>query len=143
VALYIGDAIDDLKKATHYMPSHLGTWHALAWAQLVNNDIAGARESFESCLDVDRTFAETHGGLAVIDIIQGHPETAKEKIKLALRLDKGSFSANFAQSLILQKPDPEQSRKIIENIMLTKFSNGNSLKNTLSKQLRKHKNIKH
>ncbi|VAW67892.1 hypothetical protein MNBD_GAMMA08-1908 [hydrothermal vent metagenome] len=134
-----GNAIEDLKKATHFMPSHLGTWHALAWAQLVSDDVAGARESLENCLDIDRTFAETYGGLAIIDIIQGYSEAAKEKIKLALRLDRHCFSANFAQSLILENSAPDQSRKIIENMLQTQFSNGNSLKGLLGKQLRKYK----
>ena len=141
--LDIGSAIPDLKKATHYLTTHLGTWHALAWAQLVSDDISGAKETLESCLEIDRTFGETHGGLAIIDIIQGHQESAKEKIKRALRLDKTSFSANFAQSLLLQNSEPEQAKKIIENIMSTQLPDGSSLKSTLNKQLRKHTNIKH
>ena len=136
-------AIDDLKKATQFMPEHLGTWHALAWAQIVTNDIEGAAHTFESCLDIDRNFGETHGGLAVIDILQGNKESAKEKIKRALKLDKMSFSANFAQSLILQDSHPDQAIKIIDNIMSTKLAGDITLKETLNKHLRKHSVTKH
>jgi predicted Zn-dependent protease len=118
------------------MPSHLGTWHALSWAQLVSDDVAGARKSMESAMEIDHNFGETHGGLAVIDIIENNKESAKERIKRALRLDKNSFAARFAQSLLLQESDPEKAQAIIKNIMSFQLSEGKTLQDTLAHIIR-------
>lgn len=130
-------AISDLKKAVQYMPGHIGTWHALAWAQITSNDIDGAKNSFEAAMNIDRNFGETHGGLAVIDVLQKNHESAKERIRRALKLDSNSFSARFAQSLLLQESDPEKAQHIIKNIMAFQLAEGKTLQDTLSKALRK------
>jgi Tfp pilus assembly protein PilF len=129
-------AIDDLKKAVTYMPSHLGTWHTLAWAQLCSNDIQGARETLEKAMDIDRNFGETHGGLAVIDIMENNRESAKERIKRATRLDSVSFSARFAQSLLIQDSDPKQAQSIIQDIMSYQFGGGKTLQDILTKAIK-------
>jgi tetratricopeptide (TPR) repeat protein len=133
-------AISDLKKAVQYMPGHIGTWHALAWAQISSNDLEGAKRSFESAMEIDRSFGETHGGLAVIDILQKNFESARERIKRATKLDRGSFSAAFAQSLLLQESDPEKAQQIIKNILAHPIAEGKTLQDTLTKALRKQAN---
>jgi Flp pilus assembly protein TadD len=131
----LDNAIDDLQKAVRYMPEHLGTWHALAWAQIVTDRISDARQTLLACMDIDRNFGETHGGLAVIDILENHRESAKEHIKRALRLDKNSFSARFAESLLVQDSDPEQARQIIQEILSYQLSGGQTLQDRLKKSM--------
>lgn len=98
-----------LERALNYMPDHLGTWNALAWAHLMRNDLSGAEQAIATALDKDRTFAENHGMLAIIQLLKGHREPAATSIKRALRLDGRCFSAHFAQTLLLN-PETDQAK---------------------------------
>ena len=118
----IDKAIDDLGKAVKYMPNHIGTWHALAWCQLITDDIQSAKKSLLASLDIDRNFGETHGGLAVIDVLEGNLDEARIKSKKALRLDPLSFSGRFAQSLLLDRSgNTDDAKKIIHQILSSKI----------------------
>ena len=90
-----------IDRAAVRMPNHLGTWHALAWCQLIEGDLAGARKSFDTALAVDRTFGETHGGIALVHALRGERMEAEMAIKRALRLDPRSRSARYAHSVLL------------------------------------------
>ncbi|HSW18711.1 MAG TPA: tetratricopeptide repeat protein, partial [Ramlibacter sp.] len=81
-------------------PSHIGTWHGLGWTQLLLQDLDGARASFETALELDRNFAENHGGLAVILALQKQAQAAREHIELAQRLDRANLSSRYAQALL-------------------------------------------
>lgn len=119
-------AIDDLNKAVKYMPNHIGTWHGLAWCQLIKDDIAGAKNSLLMSLDIDRNFGETYGGLAVIDILEGNYREAEIKVKKALRLDPASFSGRFAKSLLLERGgDAEKAKKMIQQILNSRIGDDN------------------
>lgn len=134
--LELDTAIEDLKKAVHYMPEHIGTWHALAWCQLLKGDTAGAEENFRKSLEIDRTFGETHGGLAVVYALQGKIVEAEPEIKRALRLDPNCFSGRFAQSLLVGKTNPARAQEIIRNIMNSSIVPGGArLQDSLAKAL--------
>jgi len=92
-----GAAAGDMRQAVKHMPEHNGSWHALAWCQLLDNDLAGAEETFNHSMEIDRTFDETHGGLAVVYALQNRPEKAKAAIKRARRLNPNCFSARFTR----------------------------------------------
>lgn len=87
-------------RALEAMPSHIGTWHGQAWARLLQGDLAGARRSFESALALDRNFAESHGGLAVVFAMQKATTEAAEEAEIALRLDAKNLSGRYAQALL-------------------------------------------
>lgn len=112
-------ATEDLKQAVQRMPTHIGTWHALGWSQLLQNDLVAARQTFEHALSMNHNFSESHGAMAIIAIAEGHKvEEASQSIKRALGLDKQCFSGLFAQSLLLNAQGrPELARKIIDGIM--------------------------
>ena len=95
-------AENTLLQATRAMPDHLGTWHALAWSQLLQGRPDAARGSFEQANAVDRTFGDTHGGLALVHALQGRTGEAEDALKRALRLDPDSSTARYAQ-LVLRK----------------------------------------
>lgn len=102
-SLLTGDlatAAHDFKQAVAFMPEHVGTWHGQGWTHVLLNDILQARASFEAALARDRNFAESHGGLAVVLALQKQAHSAQEHIELALRLDKNSLSARYAQILL-------------------------------------------
>ena len=105
VRLAAGDpeaAIPDIDRSAALFGDHLGSWLAAGWARLGAGDIAGARKTFEKALEIDDTFAETHGALAVLDVMQRRDADARRRIEVALRLDKNCFSAALAQVLCLQ-----------------------------------------
>lgn len=93
-------AEDTLLQATRAMPEHLGTWHALAWSQLLQGRADAARGSFEQANAVDRTFGDTHGGLALVHALQGRTGEAEDALKRALRLDPNSSTARYAQLVL-------------------------------------------
>lgn len=134
--LDLDTAIEDLKKAVHYMPEHIGTWHALAWCQLLKDDFAGAEASFQKSMEIDRNFGETHGGLAVVYILQKRVVEAEPAIKRALRLDPGCFSGRFAQSLLASRTDPAKAQEIIRGIMKSSIVPGGAqLQESLAKAM--------
>lgn len=96
-------AEEHLKIAVIYMPDHIGTWHLLAWLYILQRDSQRAREALDKSYALDRNFGETHGGLAVVDALDGKDEQARVGIRRALKLDPECMSARYAEMLILQK----------------------------------------
>jgi len=97
------DAKYGIQLAVRYVPEHVGTWHAVAWIQLLRNDVSAAEAAFQCAYELDPNFAETHGGLAVVAALQGRDADAHSRIKRALRLAPQSSLARYAQILLLQR----------------------------------------
>ncbi|HEU0153499.1 MAG TPA: tetratricopeptide repeat protein [Arenimonas sp.] len=91
-----------LERAVAAMPDHIGTWHALAWAQLMLGDTNAAEASYRCAYELDRNFAESHGGLGLIAALAGRSDEADAAIKRALRLDPSCITARYARSLQLE-----------------------------------------
>ena len=96
------DARRILDRAVQAMPDHIGTWHALAWTQLLEGDQSAAEGSYRAAYDLDRNFGDTHGGLALISALRGQYDTAEQDVKRALRLDPNAVTAKYAQALVLE-----------------------------------------
>jgi tetratricopeptide (TPR) repeat protein len=125
-----------LNRAVELMPQHLGSWQMLAWTQLMQQDIDAAEATFRHALEIDRTFAETHGGLASISALRGKDEEARDLIKVALRLDPECLSATFAESVLAYRGgSPERAQAIIEKTSAFLMKNQNS---ALSRLLTRH-----
>lgn len=114
--MQLEEASEHLALAVRFMPDHIGTWHMLAWIQILKNDSAGARHSFEQAYSLDRNFGETHGGLAIADVMDGKTDEAAMGIRRALKLNPQGLSARFAEMLILQKAGKQ---KEAENLVAT------------------------
>ena len=114
------EALDAFRKATELMPQHIGSWHLLAWCQLLLNDVPAAKSSFEAALDIDRNFAESHGGLAVALYLVGNYAEAQQAVDLAIRLNRHCLSGLYAQSLLDQRSgEGGKAAKMIERIFKT------------------------
>jgi tetratricopeptide (TPR) repeat protein len=96
------DALQELRHAVVAMPDHIGTWHALAWTELLLGDVDAAETSYERAYDLDRNFADSHGGLALIHALRGRREEAELAIKRALRLNPECPTALYARTLLLE-----------------------------------------
>ena len=115
-----------IELATVHMPDHIGSWHVLAWVNIMLGDILSAELAFEKCLLVDRNFGETHGGLAVIAAIQGREAEARASIRRALRLDPHSMSAQYAQMVLLQRAGQHSKAQEILDAALARKPSPNS-----------------
>jgi Tfp pilus assembly protein PilF len=110
----------DLDRGAEMFGTHLGSWIAAGWGYFVNGDVPTARARFETALALDDSFAETHGSLAVLDVLAGNVEEAKRKSEIALRLDRQCYSAALARSLLAaSKGDQETARRIFERAAST------------------------
>jgi tetratricopeptide (TPR) repeat protein len=107
-----------LEKASHAMPEHLGTWHALAWAALLEGDLVAAQSAFASALAADRNFGESHGGIALVHAIRGEFDEARQGVRVAMRLDPGGRNARYAQSLIWRSEGRErEAEAMVDGIL--------------------------
>jgi len=117
-ALEFVDAEAYLKKAVTYMPDHIGTWHLLAWVYILRKDSVQARSALMQSYALDRSFAETHGGLAVVDVLEGKQKAAQLGIRRALKLKPDCLSARYAEILTLQNTGKyEEARALIQQIL--------------------------
>lgn len=106
------------RKAVANMPEHIGTWHALAWCQILMKDLEGAAASFEHALSLNRNFAESHGGRAVVAALQHRSDAAKESVEIALRLDPACLPARYAQAILSgEVKDSASFRRFAEKVL--------------------------
>jgi Flp pilus assembly protein TadD len=131
----LGAAHDHLEATVKAMPGHLGSWNMLGWIHLLNNDLESARTAFEKANSIDRNFAETHGGLAIVAALGGDWDKATTLTDTALRLAPDSLAGRYAQSLIVaHRGRPEQAAKMVETLLeKTAAPGGGSLKEMLQR----------
>ncbi len=94
-------ALQSIRAATQANPSHLGSWHALAWMQLLQQDVAGAEASIHAAMEQDDTFGESHGALALIHVLRDRADDARSHLRTALRLNPRGFNAMVAQWMLV------------------------------------------
>jgi Tfp pilus assembly protein PilF len=100
------------------MPDHIGTWHVLAWIEILLGNVPAAHSAFRRALALDRNFSETHGGLAVVDALQGREAEARLHIKRALRLDRQSVAVCYAELLLLRREGKTaQAKAVIDELL--------------------------
>ena len=109
----VEQGLDCLQKATTYLPFHLGAWNALGWCHFVLRDLEAAKESFQHALELDRNFAESHGGYAVILATQGAHDLAQKHIQLAQKLDRNNLSARYAQAVLTGEVHDEKKFSLL------------------------------
>lgn len=111
-------ALPLLEAAHKSMPEHIGTMHLLAWCKLFLADLPGAEAMFAQALTVDRNFADSHGGMAVVLAMQGDRSRAEHEVKVALRLDPTALSANYAVLVLAgDTNEPERFNRLAERIL--------------------------
>lgn len=114
----VAEAGKFLDQGAQIFGSHLGTWIASGWSYLLAGDNQLARERFAHALELDDTFAESHGSLAVMDVLEGNLEAAQRGCETALRLDRQCFSAAFAKVLLAAAEGDTQKAERIMQIAL-------------------------
>jgi tetratricopeptide (TPR) repeat protein len=114
------DAASDIDHGAELFGDHIGSWIAAGWAYLIVGRLGEARQRFERALAIDDNFGESHGSLAVVDVLDGDEGGAQKRIAIALRLDPQSFSARFARTLLIERSgDVQAARKLLAKILET------------------------
>jgi tetratricopeptide (TPR) repeat protein len=130
-----------LERATQTtnMSTHVGTWHTLAWCYILQGDLDAAEQALQQAMELNRNFAETHGGLAVVAVMRGNIDLATQAAKRAAALNPKNFSGNFAQSLIQQAAGKaELARKIVQRILSQPvLSGGKTLQSVVAEMFAK------
>jgi len=126
-----------LQQAVKFMPSHIGTWHLLAWTQLFQHNTRAAEASFKRALELDRTFGESHGGLAVVAQLRGDGARATELMEKARRLSPGGLSIQYVKMLQIEQCDgKEAARKFLLDVLgKTAAAEGTPLLSLIQRQL--------
>lgn len=99
----LGDAraaVGFVDQAATRFNDHVGSWIASGWLHFANDDLAASRAAFEKALALDDTFAESHGALAVLDLVEGHAESGRRRSQVSQRLDRRSLGAILAASFV-------------------------------------------
>lgn len=126
-----GDAASATKyidQSAEIFEKHLGIWIASGWAHFAAGDRVRSRGVFEKALVLDDTFAEIHGALAVLDILDGNIERARPKAEAALRLDRQCLAGALAQTLLLERAGDHQSAQRMRDIALnTPLASGRTI----------------
>lgn len=105
------------------MPGNIGSLHVLAWIEVVCGNLTEARAAFVRALAIDRNFAETHGGLAVVAVLEDDAAAAAACIKRALRLQPECLSARYADVLALSKAGKQEAAQTaFEALMSTRIT---------------------
>ena len=114
-----GDAVsgaEAIDRGAAIFGDHVGSWIASGWAHFAAGDRARARQSFERAMEADPNFSECHGGIAVMDFMDGNIEGAQRACDVALRLDKKSFGGALAKVLLLDKSGNKQAAQRVRDI---------------------------
>lgn len=135
-------AEEHLKIAIQFMPDHIGTWHLLAWIYILRDDSIAARKALDKSYALDRNFGETHGGLAIVDVMDGLDDQARLGIRRALKLNPNGLSAHYAEMLLLQKAgNPAEATRLVNQVLDRATPDGTDSGRTLIEAwLRKHQN---
>lgn len=114
--LAAGNAVEGsnaIDRGAELFGDHIGSWIASGWARFARGDNAGARQSFERAVAIDANFSECHGGLAVMDLMDGRIADAERRCDIALRLDRKSFGGALAKTLLLARAGrPEAAQRV-------------------------------
>ena len=114
------EAIAALANAARIFPDNAGIAVTYGWSHIIAKDAVNAEQAFEKALEVDRTFSESHAGLAAALALQGKLDRAQESLLLARRLDRHSIGADVAESFLRAAQGQQQEASDIFAHMLKK-----------------------
>ena len=113
-------AAQEIDRGAGIWGDHLGSWIAAGWAYAIAGDMAAAKARFEKAVELDDSFGEAQGSMAVIEILEGNIDEAKRRTEIALRLDRQSFSGALAAMLLASGGgNQELAKRIFERAIHT------------------------
>lgn len=114
------------EQAVRWMPDHVGTWLLKGWNQGLQQNWQAAIADFETAVDLDRNFAESHAAVAVAAIKLQKFEQAEHVLARAKRLDKQAFTVVYATALLAEvQGHAEEAQQLISAILHKPHYRGN------------------
>jgi tetratricopeptide (TPR) repeat protein len=111
-------AISFLECALKIVPRQVGTLVTVGWAWMAKNDVINAERAFRRAIAAEPSFGEGHGGLATALAFQRRVKEASDAIRVARRLDRKSFGAVYAQSVLLAlQGRKEAAEELVEHAL--------------------------
>lgn len=128
-------AAENLERGAELFDSHVGSWIAAGWAQLLEGDRLKAEASFRRACDLDHNFAESQGSLAVLLLLTDREEEGRLLAGIARRLDPKSLTGSLAFAIALARDgNGEKATAIIERALTTPITNeGKTLAQAMSR----------
>lgn len=96
------EALDAASNAVELSPTNLGFLHLLGWCHVMKGEAQNALEVFQRAYTLDRSFGETHAGLAVAYFQTSQKTKARRHLKLAEKLNTDGFGIILANMLALE-----------------------------------------
>ncbi|WP_237062890.1 MULTISPECIES: tetratricopeptide repeat protein [Microbulbifer] len=133
----------DLDSAEHYFrktleidPHQVGNYNTLGWTYIVKHDFQRAEGIFRKGVEANRNNSEVHGGLAVALVFQNKLDEGRREADTALKLNKFSFGAIYAKSIMLKlKGKDKVASKVLGGMLDQPLGDG---KASLMDHLRKY-----
>jgi tetratricopeptide (TPR) repeat protein len=91
---------EQIERGLRALPTHLGSWQLLGWNYLFAQRLDDAERIFNHALELNRNFAESHGGLASVAALRGDRANAERLMEVAERLDPARNSSKFARAVL-------------------------------------------
>ncbi len=118
------EAVETLQRAVQGMPQSPGAWVTLGWAQIAQGDLPGAEKTFRDAIAIERSFGETHGGLASVLALAGRADEARESIRKARGLNKEGFGVVFAMTVLMANSGKQEAATRLFGNMLLRSPGG-------------------
>lgn len=124
------------RKTIEIDSSQVGNYNTLGWTYIIKHQFERAEHIFRKGIEVNRNNSEVHGGLAVALVFQNKLEEGRREADTALKLNKFSFGAVYAKSIMLQlKGKQKVAAKVLGGMLDQPLGNG---KASLMDHLRKY-----
>ncbi|RUR08328.1 lipopolysaccharide assembly protein LapB [Legionella sp. km772] len=91
---------------------------ALAWCQLLNNNIQEAHKTYQNAISIVDNLADGWGGLAIIYALNADLEQAAQLINKANSLNTDCFLTEIAQIIYLTFKNPQESEPSVLNTLM-------------------------
>lgn len=125
-----------LNQASILFPGYIGTWHILGWRALSKGQVNAAQNYFQKAFALNRSFADTHGGLAAVAVALGDLALARHHIDAGLRLDSKSFAVEYARSLVVAAEGNSQAgADIVQRLLSQTLPNGQNLRSLIGQMV--------
>lgn len=134
--LHFESASHAAQKAVEFMPEHIGTWHLLGWAYVMESKFDLALDAFKKSYELDRRFAATHAGLAAAYAHMSELKLANNHIKLADKLSPNGLPAIYAKIVLLNKENKQdEANSLLETSKVHFNENGTTMQELIDKRL--------
>lgn len=104
-------AITYFKNTLTIHPEFYDCHIAMAWCQLLTDDLHAAHETYQNAVALADELADGWGGLALIYALNNDLEPAEQLIHKAKMLDDECFLAQIAETIYLTHKNPEQAQQ--------------------------------